>query len=466
MPIHIYNSLTKKSEPISSPQEKKIIKMYSCGVTVYDACHIGHARSVFVFDVIKRYLKFRGYDVHFVRNITDVDDKIINRAKETGKTSEQVALENIELYRRDLKSLDIDEADKEPRATENIPDVVAYTGKLIAKGFAYESGGSVYYDVRKFKEYGKLSGQSIEKMLEAVRIDPNEQKKDPLDFALWKKSQDDEPGWPSPWGRGRPGWHIECTCMSLKHLDCETLDIHAGGRDLIFPHHENEIAQAEPVTGKPFAKVWIHHGLLTINGQKMSKSLGNFVTIQDAVKRYRVDEIKFFFLLSHYASPIDFSDEKVKEAKQALQRFIILGEKIKQLREKQPVQISKTMSGWLQVHYDNFIQAMDNDFNTARAVGVLFELLNEMNKRMVGTFDLNEMVQAHETILSLSRTIFGLFREEQTDHLSSDEEGLLQQRIEARKNKDFKLSDTLRDELKKRNIIVEDSKAGQTWRRG
>jgi len=328
--VCIFNSLTKKKEELT-PQEDKTLRMYCCGVTVYDQCHIGHARSLYVFDVIRRYLTYRGYDVHFVRNITDVDDKIIAKAQERGRTFEDVVRENIEAYYRDLKDLGIDRADVEPRATENIPGMIEDIRGLIQKGFAYEAGGDVYYDVRKFKEYGRLSGQSIDKMEEAVRIEPDAKKKDPLDFALWKKSKEGEPFWESPWGRGRPGWHIECSCMSLKHLQCKTLDIHAGGRDLIFPHHENEIAQAEPVTGKPFARYWIHHGLLTIQGQKMAKSLGNFITVQEALQKYSADELKMFFLSSHYASPVDFTDGKLLEARKALNRFDILFWKAYQL---------------------------------------------------------------------------------------------------------------------------------------
>ncbi len=466
MPIQLQNSLTKKKEFLPTPQERKTINMYSCGVTVYDACHIGHARSVFVFDVIKRYLKFRGYDVHFVRNITDVDDKIINKAKETGKTSEQVANENIDLYRQDLKSLDVDLADIEPRATENIPEMIDHIQKLIAKGFAYESQGSVYYDVRKFNTYGQLSGQSVEKMLEAVRIDKDEDKKDPLDFALWKKSADDEPGWPSPWGRGRPGWHIECTCMSLKHLKCETIDIHAGGRDLIFPHHENEIAQAEPVTGKPFAKYWIHHGLLTINGQKMSKSLGNFITIQDAVKRFGVEELKFFFLMSHYVSPIDFTEDKIKEARQALKRFTILGEKIEWIKS-QGAGKAAADNGWIEEHKKTFIEAMDDDFNTPRALASVFEWISNINKRIASEkYNTQEIVQSYETLSQLLHNIFGLFDlSHENIELDADLKGLLQARIDARKQKNFKRSDELRDELKALGIVVEDTKDGQKWRR-
>lgn len=322
MSIRIHNSLTKKQEELK-PLKDKTINMYSCGVTVYDECHIGHARSLYVFDVICRYLRNRGFKVNFVRNITDIDDKIINKANELNKDWKDVVKENIAAYEKDLQALEIGKADKEPRATENIDSIKKDIAGLIEKGFAYETEGDVYFSVRKFEGYGKLSGQSIEKMQEAVRIEKDEKKQDPLDFALWKRSKEDEPFWDSPWGGGRPGWHIECSCMSLKYLNCQTLDIHAGGRDLIFPHHENEIAQAEALSGKPFAKYWIHHGLLTINGQKMAKSLGNFVTIQDALKKYSIEDLKMFYLSSHYASAIDFSEDKMQEAHKALQRFEI-----------------------------------------------------------------------------------------------------------------------------------------------
>jgi len=275
--IKIHNSLGNKKE-VLRPLKGKRLNIYSCGVTVYDKCHIGHARSLYVFDMIRRYLKYRGFDVWFIRNITDIDDKIINRARETGKDWRDVVDENIRLYENNLKRLGVSKADQEPRATDNIPEMVAHIEGLIKKDFAYVQDGDVYFSVRQFKDYGKLSGQSIEKMQEAVRIEKDEKKKDPLDFALWKKSKEGEPSWDSPWGKGRPGWHIECSSMSAKYAKTETLDIHAGGRDLIFPHHENELAQSEALSGKPFARYWIHHGLLTINGQKMAKSLKNFIT--------------------------------------------------------------------------------------------------------------------------------------------------------------------------------------------
>ncbi len=465
MSIHIFNSLTKQKEELV-PLNGKTIKIYSCGVTVYDRCHIGHARSLYVFDTIKRYLKFRGYDVQFVRNITDVDDKIINKAKELNKSSDMVAKENIEAYQQDLKSLGIDEADCEPRATDNIKEIIDAITTLIQKGFAYAVEGDVYYNVRKFPEYGKLSGQSVDKMLEGVRIDQNDKKHDPLDFALWKKSKDGEPAWDSPWGPGRPGWHIECTCMSLKHLKTDTLDIHAGGRDLIFPHHENEIAQSEALTGKPFAKYWIHHGLLTINGQKMAKSLGNFITVVDALKKYNVDTLKMFFLFSHYTSPIDYTEQKMDDAHKALQKFDILFWKVYEILKHR--QVTPVQSNFIDKHNQDFIEAMDDDFNTPQALASLFNFINDTN-RFIEEAQPNPnyegiLYHAVDTIEGLARGILGLFSKEKDQDLSDEDRTLVEDRKKARANKDFKRSDELRDLLKQRNIIVEDTKDGQTWR--
>ncbi|MCB9772498.1 MAG: cysteine--tRNA ligase [Candidatus Omnitrophica bacterium] len=466
MVLQIYNSLTKQLEELK-PITGKTIRMYSCGVTVYDKCHVGHARSLYIFDVIRRYLKYRGYDVHFVRNITDIDDKIINRAKELNKTSDEVSTQNIKSYYADMESLGVGKADIEPRATENIPDMIKHIASLISDGFAYESQGDVYFRVRKFPEYGKLSGQSIEKMLEAVRIEKGEKKEDPLDFAMWKKSKEGEPFWDSPWGLGRPGWHIECSCMSLKHLQCETLDIHAGGRDLIFPHHENEIAQAQALTKKPFAKYWIHHGLLTINGQKMSKSLGNFVTVEDAVKKYAVDDLKIFFLTSAYTSAIDFSDEKMADAHKASERFDILFWKASHIMEKYSSPRMMTVD-FVERYKAEFIEAMDDDFNTPKALAALFNLVSETYRFIEAEESHadygNYVYTAVETIEGLGREIFGLFLREPDLKLSPEDEQLIADRVEARKNKDFKKSDDLRDLLKTRGIVVEDTKDGQTWR--
>ena len=467
MSIQIYNSLTRTKQVLPPASQKKTLNIYACGVTVYDQCHIGHARSLYVFDVVRRYLQYQGYDVRFVRNITDIDDKIIQKAKETNKTFETIVKENIEVYKRDLKDLRINPADVEPRATENIPDMIKDIQGLMEKGYAYEVKGDVYFHVKRTKDYGKLSGQSIEKMMEGVRIDPNEKKKDPLDFALWKESKEAEPSWPSPWGLGRPGWHIECSCMSRKFLKTDTLDIHAGGRDLIFPHHENEIAQAEGLTGKLFAQYWIHHGLLTIQGQKMAKSLGNFITIQDAIKKYGVDELKFFFLSSHYASPIDFAPEKISEARKALERLDILFWKAYEILKGKEVSAAKDVD-FIEENKNSFLEAMDDNFNTPEALGHLFDLVNHTNK-FIDQAPVNEqytaiIFHAVDTIETLGREIFGLFQKEINKELSEEFRTILEQRKEARENKDYGRSDELRESLRQKGISVEDTKDGQTWR--
>jgi len=328
---------------------------------------------------------------------------------------------------------------------------------LIKKDFAYESEGDVYFNVRNFKDYGKLSGQSIEKMKEAVRIEKMSTKKDPLDFALWKKSKEGEPSWTSPWGEGRPGWHIECSVMSMKYLGCETLDIHAGGRDLVFPHHENEVAQSEALTGKPFAKCWIHHGLLTINSQKMSKSLGNFITVEDALKKYKSDELKLFFLTSHYASSIDFNEEKMSDMHKNIERFKIFNTEASKGQsgkgENLPEEIEK--------YHKEFLVAMDDDFNTPRALAALFEMITQAYK----TKNQNVIYQTNQLVCKLGQDIFGLSMNFEEKDLSKEEGVLLEERKQARHHKDFKRSDELRDLLKEKGIIVEDSKEGQSWRR-
>ncbi len=457
-----------KEEFVPLDVQKKIVKMYTCGVTVYDQCHIGHARSLYVFDVMRRYLKYRGYDVRFVRNITDVDDKIIHKANELKKTSQQVAEENIASYYRDMERLGVARADLEPKATDSIPDMVRHISGLIEKGFAYAVDGDVYFDVRKFPEYGKLSGQSVDQMREAVRIEKDSKKKDALDFALWKKSKDGEPSWPSPWGPGRPGWHIECSCMSMKHLKCETLDIHAGGRDLIFPHHENEIAQSEALTHKIFAKYWIHHGLLTINGQKMAKSLGNFITVTDFLQKNTVDELKLFFLFSHYASPIDFTEEKIEEARKALQKFDILFWKAYELLKNKQISVP-VHSDFIKDQKNRFIAAMDDDFNTPEALASLFDLISLTNKFIEESKEdknyFGVLYCAVDIIESFAKHIFGLFLNEKAVDLSSEEKSLLEERKLARSRKDFKRSDELRDMLRQKGIAVEDRRDGQTWRR-
>lgn len=464
--IQIYNSLSGKKEdfvPISGND----VKMYTCGITVYDRSHIGHARSLYVFDMIRKYLKFRGFNVQFVRNITDIDDKIIDKALETKRQAQDVSEEQIRFYYEDLKALGVPPGDVEPKATDNIADMIKHIQGLITKGFAYFiPGADVYFDVRAFKDYGKLSGQSIDKMHEAVRIEKDSQKRDPLDFVLWKASKPGEPAWDSPWGGGRPGWHIECSCMSMKHLHTQTLDIHAGGRDLIFPHHENEIAQSEALTGKPFAKYWIHHGLLTINNQKMAKSSGNFITIQQALAKYTVDELKMFFLFSHYTSNIDFSDEKILEARKALGKFDMLFYRASGLlkdKNAEPVQ-----AGFITKYKNEFIQAMDDDFNTPKALAALFNLINDTNLFIDQNSEdpnyLGIIYHAVDVLENLARNIFSLFLQESDKELSIELKALLDERIQARELKNFKRSDELRGILKEKGVAVEDGKNGQTWR--
>ncbi|MFH0935440.1 MAG: cysteine--tRNA ligase [Candidatus Omnitrophota bacterium] len=466
MSIHIYNSLTRKKEefiPLNPPE----VNMYTCGVTVYDECHIGHARSLFIFDLIKRYLAYRGFKVNFVRNITDIDDKIINRAHELKIGWEELVKKYIERYHEDLNALGIERAEFEPRATENIPDMVKYIEQLIEKGFAYESAGDVYFNVRKFPDYGKLSGQSIDHMEEGVRIEPTENKKDPLDFALWKKSKENEPSWESPWGRGRPGWHIECSVMSRKFLKVDTLDIHAGGRDLIFPHHENEIAQAEALTAKPFAKYWLHHGLLTINGQKMAKSAGNFVTAKDFLASHKdADILKIFFLSAHYSSPIDYSEAKIKSIKQARERIFIVADKIESELSKERVNsLPREISyGSLKKIWDRFIAAMDDDFNTPAALSCMFDLANITNK----SIDVIDFIYNARGIFRQMFSILGLSlrRQEQiTGIIPKEIEQKILEREKARKKKDFALADKIRGELEEMGILLEDGQDGTTWRR-
>jgi cysteinyl-tRNA synthetase len=467
MPIQIYNSLSGKKEDFI-PLSGNDVKMYTCGVTVYDRSHIGHARSLYVFDVIRRYLKFRAFNVTLVRNITDIDDKIIDRAIETKREAKDVSEEQIRFYEEDLKALGIPPGDAEPRATDNIADMIIHIQGLIDKGFAYSiAGGDVYFDVRAFKDYGKLSGQSIDKMHEAVRIEKDSQKRDPLDFVLWKSSKSPlEPSWESPWGPGRPGWHIECSCMSMKHLAAKTLDIHAGGRDLIFPHHENEIAQSEALTGVPFAKYWIHHGLLTVQGQKMSKSSGNFMTIRQALTKYSADEIKMFFLFSHYASNIDFSEDKILEARKALGKFDVLFYRACVLLKDK--NIEPVQAGFIGKYKHEFIQAMDDDFNTPKALAALFNLINDTNMYIDQNSDdlnyLGVIYHAVDVLENLARNIFGLFLQEKEKELSAELKALLEKRVRARESKNFKRSDELRVLLKEKGVAVEDGKNGQTWR--
>jgi len=439
--------------------------MYVCGPTVYDEAHIGHARSAYIFDVIRRYLAYRGYKVKFVRNVTDVDDKIIDKAnkelpgKDLNTAVKEISAKYLDAYHRDMQALGIAVPDYEPKASEYIGKMAGFIEELIKKGKAYQSGADVYFDISKSAGYGKLSNQSLEKMESGSRVSPHENKRNPLDFALWKQAKESEPAWDSPWGKGRPGWHIECSAMSSDILG-DSFDIHGGGLDLIFPHHENEIAQSE-AAGKGFAKVWIHHGLLTINGQKMAKSLGNFVTVQDFLAKYKnPDLLKLLFLSAHYAHPVDYTEDKIEEARLSLERIMILLEKTK----KYEPQVMTQRIGEIGDMKEKFLKAMDDDFNTPQAMAAVFDLVTIVNKRIE---DANFAGAAAITIKELL-VILGIGLKSvgaQSGLSDTDIEAKIKERNAARKNKDYKLSDKIRIELEAKGVILEDTKDGTTWRR-
>lgn len=471
MPIFIDNSLSRKKEELI-PLKPKEIKMYVCGPTVYDEPHIGHARSAYIFDLIRRYLIYKGYKVKFVRNVTDVDDKIINKAKDEfpgedlNVSFKKVSEKYLKSYHEALNNLGI-EADgiEEPKASQYIPKMLTFIQGLINKGVAYVSEGDVYFDIKKAKDYGKLSNQAIDKMEAGARIALGEKKKDPLDFVLWKAAKIGEPSWESPWGRGRPGWHIECSVMSSDILGDE-FDIHGGGIDLIFPHHENEIAQSEGA-GKKFARYWIHHGLLTINGQKMSKSLGNFITVQDCLNRYSSDALKILFLSTHYAHPVDYTEQKMQDAEKEIERIKILFHRIEQIKKAQRTKEEESIS-FVTLCKKKFEEEMDNDFNTPRALAAIFELISNTNK-FLDTQEYNAKVTnaVKATIIELT-SILGISLDN-TGQFSYEKENyigfMIRERNEARMKKDFKRSDEIRKELEDKGIILEDTKDGTTWRR-
>jgi cysteinyl-tRNA synthetase len=476
--VKIYNSLTRKKEEFV-PVNKGNVGMYVCGPTVYDEPHIGHARSAYIFNVIRQYLVYRGYKVMFVRNVTDVDDKIIEKAKKvTTSPGHQVtslkdaALEvsrkYLDAYHEDMQLLGIGKPDKEPKATEYIPKMVKFIESLIKKGCAYESAGDVYFDIKKAKDYGKLSNQNLDKMEIGSRISPGENKKDPLDFALWKKAKEGEPSWESPWGAGRPGWHIECSVMSGNILG-EEFDIHGGGVDLIFPHHENEIAQSEGA-GKKFARYWLHNGLLTINSEKMAKSLGNFISIKDFIATYRdADYLKLLFLNTHYRHPVDYTEEKISEMRMQKERFAILVDKmgrIKRHKDTKRQRDKETESQGRQIEEiekfrKEFEEAMEDDFNMPLALSNLFELVNFTNKNI----DDPDIVSESKKILLELAEIFGLNLKTKGEALPATVEVLIRERDEARAKKDYRKSDEIRDKLANMGVILEDTKEGTVWRK-
>ncbi|MEB3752630.1 MULTISPECIES: cysteine--tRNA ligase [Geobacillus] len=463
--IRLYNTLTRKKEPFE-PLEPNKVKMYVCGPTVYNYIHIGNARAAIVFDTIRRYLEFRGYDVTYVSNFTDVDDKLIKAARELGESVPAIAERFIEAYFEDIQALGCKKADIHPRVTENIGTIIEFIQTLIDKGYAYEVEGDVYYRTRKFREYGKLSHQSIDELQAGARIEVGEKKDDPLDFALWKAAKEGEISWDSPWGKGRPGWHIECSAMARKYLG-DTIDIHAGGQDLTFPHHENEIAQSEALTGKPFAKYWLHNGYLNINNEKMSKSLGNFVLVHDIVRQIDPQVLRFFMLSVHYRHPINYSEELLESARRGLERLKTAYSNL-QHRLQASTNLTDNDEEWLSRLADiraSFIREMDDDFNTANGIAVLFELAKQANLYLQEKTTSEKVIAAFLREFEQLTGVLGLTLK-QEELLDEEIEALIQKRNEARKNRDFALADRIRDELRAKNIILEDTPQGTRWKRG
>ncbi|NFR86991.1 MULTISPECIES: cysteine--tRNA ligase [unclassified Clostridium] len=468
--MRIFNTLTRKKEefiPIT-PGE---VKMYVCGPTVYNFFHIGNGRTFIVFDTIRRYLEYRGYEVKFVQNFTDIDDKMIKKANEEGTTVKEIGDKYIKEYYEDADKLQIERATVNPRATEYIEDIIDFVAQLIEKGYAYEVEGDVYFNTKKFNDYGKLSGQSIEdlQMGASNRTSSiaDERKNDPMDFAIWKAQKPGEPAWKCPWGMGRPGWHIECSCMAKKILG-DTIDIHAGGMDLTFPHHENEVAQSEALTGMRFANYWMHSAYVNINNQKMSKSLNNFFTARDILKEYDSDVVRFFMMSAHYRLQINFSKDLLDSAKASVERlYNAIGNLENLIDEVSRENISEEEVNYLnslKKYREKYIEKMDDDFNTADALTVLFELTKDTNTNI----NVNSSKELVNKALDLIRELgapLGLLQKITKGSLEDEIESLIQQRQDARKNKDFALSDKIRDDLKDRGIVLEDTPQGVRWKK-
>lgn len=466
MSVKVYNTLTRAKEEFVPLEEGKV-KMYVCGPTVYNYIHIGNARPFIIFDTLRRYLEYRGYDVTYVQNFTDVDDKIINRSHEEGISPEEVAAKYIKEYFVDCDGLGIKRATVHPQVTDNIQQIIEFIKELEDKGYAYAVNGDVYFDTNKFEGYGKLSGQKQEDLEAGVRIEVNDQKRHPMDFVLWKAKKEGEPGWDSPWGEGRPGWHIECSVMSKRYLG-ETIDIHAGGQDLTFPHHENEIAQSEARSGKTFSKYWMHNGYININDEKMSKSKGNFFTVRDISKLYDLEIVRFFMLSAHYRNPVNFSDEMLNQAKAGLERLYNTKEKLEftlsnlvesPLTEKE-IELVKELDNFRQ----KFIDAMDDDVNTADAVSVIFELAKLINSNV----DENSSLEFAKKCLDEFNELTGVLNivnKKKDTVLDKDIEELIQKRTDAKKNKEFQLADDIRQQLLDMGIVLEDTRQGVKWKR-
>ena len=465
--MRFYNDLTMQKEDFVPIEEGKV-RMYCCGPTVYNLIHVGNARPIIMFDVLRRYLEYRGYEVNFVQNFTDVDDKIIKRANEEGISAAQVAEKYIAEYWKDVQGLGVRAATVHAKATENIPQIIGLVQTLMDKGYAYEANGDVYYRTAKFRDYGKLSHQNLDDLMHGARVEVNDVKEDPMDFALWKAAKPGEPAWESPWGMGRPGWHIECSAMSNRYLG-KTIDIHTGGKDLIFPHHENEIAQSEAANGVPFVHYWLHNGFINVDNQKMSKSLGNFFTVRDAAAAYGYDCIRMFMLMSHYRSPLNYSTDVLTQTQAALERLKTAKDNLdffaENGRDGDMSPEEAAFAAGLKKYRQRFIDVMDDDFNTADAVSVIFELVREINAAVSPAADPSKALAAacRDLFLELCGVLgipFGA-----AEDLDSEIEQKIAARQAARKAKNWAEADRIRDELKAAGIILEDTPQGVKWHR-
>ncbi len=457
--MKIYNTLTREKQELKTVKEGEV-GIYACGPTVYNFIHIGNARPLCVFDVLRRYLEWRGYKVNFVQNFTDIDDKLIKKANEEGITVPEVAERYIGEFWTDVKGMNIREATVHPRATENIDAIQEIITKLVERGYAYEANGDVYFRAKRFNQYGKLSHQPLEDLEAGARIDIAEHKENPMDFALWKGTKPGEPSWPSPWGDGRPGWHIECSAMSQRFIG-ETIDIHCGGQDLIFPHHENEIAQSEAASGKDFAHYWMHNGYINVDNRKMSKSLNNFFTVREVATVYGYEPIRYLMISSHYRSPINYSAEIIEQSKNALDRLYNCRENL-EFRMKSAPSGEKTVD--FSRFVDEFITAMDDDLNTADAIAALFNLTREINTMLGGNPTKEDCEEAMSVFTELAG-VLGLVYNVKEDDIDEQVEQLIAQRTEARKNRDFATADAIRDKLKEMGITLEDTPQGVKWTR-
>lgn len=463
--MKVYNTLTRQKEEFI-PIEKNKVKMYVCGPTVYDFIHIGNARPYVVFDTVRRYLEYKGYEVNYVQNFTDVDDKIINRANNEGVSMEEISNRYIEEALKDAKLLNVKPSTYNPRVTEEIKEIIEMIETLIENGNAYEKDGTVFFDTNSFKEYGKLSGKKLDELEIGARIKLDDAKKNPTDFVLWKPKKEGEPAWESPWGEGRPGWHIECSVMAKKYLG-EEIDIHAGGEDLVFPHHENEIAQSECCNKKTFAKYWLHNGFINVDNEKMSKSKGNFFTIRDITEKIPYDVVRFFILSGHYRNPINFSQELMEASSNALDRIKNCVKKVNYIIENTQGQLTGEESHILNNSNEfklQFEKAMDDDFNTADAITAIFEIVKFTNINVSEKSSKEFAQKMLAKITELTDVLGILFETEQNTNVDTSKiEELIEKRQEARKNKDYKLADEIRDELKEMGILIEDTSAGVRW---